>query len=489
MRSTTERPPWWRRVDSLVYVIGVTALIVYALHGFEGFLHRDLALYSYAGQQVVEGFPPYVGILNRSGPLAHLIPALGVAIARGADFDDVLGIRLVFMMLAVPCSSLVYLLARELFASRLAGLVSAASFLTFYGFIEYATNGPREKTAMVLFFVFSLLAVAKRWWFSAGVGLSLAALVWQPAFLIGLAPAIATVIALQPSERLRAFVRFVVGGLVPALVFVVYFALVGALREFIDAYLLINARYTVPSPLLFNFPRKLMQMQVGYGVTLWVFVVGLAAVAILTFVALRRGGWRAAARYPVAAVGAASVAAVAWSFRDFNSWPDAFVLLPMAAIGIGGIAKELTDRLPARAAVVLCLAWVVAAVTIAATYSITRQGHALQRQRAQVARILDILGPDISMQSIGAPGPLVLSRKRNPTRHQIFVDGLNRYIDDTWPGGLRGFARWVGREEPTILSLHQKRVPRWLRPTIEREYRRAGSAPGWTWYVHRSVTL
>jgi hypothetical protein len=126
-------------------------------------------------------------------------------------------------------------------------------------------------------------------------------------------------------------------------------------------------------------------------------------------------------------------------------------------------------------------------VTVAATYSIRTRGHALERQRAQVAQILEVLGPDTSMQSIGAPGPLVLSGKRNPTRHQIFVDGLNRYINDTWPGGLRGFARRVGREEPTILSLNRREAPRWLRRTIEREYRWAGPALGWAWYVHRSV--
>jgi hypothetical protein len=270
------------------------------------------------------------------------------------------------------------------------------------------------------------------------------------------------------------------------LAFVIYFALVGALKEFIEAFLVINARYTVSSPLLFNLPRKWAQMH-AYGITLWVFLAGLTALVILTFVALWRGGWRAPARIPIAAVGAASFAGIAWSFRDFNSWPDAFVLLPLAAVGIGGIAKELIDRLPAKAPLVICLAWAVASVAVATTYSLTRQGHALPRQRAQVARILDILGPDISMQSIGAPGPLVLSGKRNPTRHQTFVDGLNEYINDTWPGGLRGFARWVGRQEPTILALN-KGVPRWLRGTIEREYRWAGPATGWTWYVHRSRT-
>jgi hypothetical protein len=484
--ATSDRHTWWRRIDPLVYVIGVTALIVYSLHGFDGFLQRDPAIYAYGGQQVVEGVPPYVGLLNRAGPLAHLIPAIGVAVARAVGFEDLLGMRLLFMIIAVACVCAVYALARELFASRLAGLVAAAAFLSFHGFIKLATYGPREKTPMVFFLVCALLAVAKRWWFVAGFSLSLATLVWQPAFFVGLTAAISTVIALRASERLQALIRFVVGGLVPASVCVIYFAVAGALKEFIDAFLLINARYTIAAPLLTDFAKKWSRTQGAYGVSLWVMGVGLAALAILTFLAIRRGGWRAPARIPVAAVGAAFFAAIAWSFRDFNSWPDAFLFLPFAAVGIGGIAKELTERLPARAALLLCLTSVVAAVAVAATYSTTHRGQALELQRASVAAMLEQLPSDVSIQSIGAPEPLVLSRSTNLTRHQIFVDGLDQYINDTWPGGLRGFARWVGREEPTIVSMNRNRVPRWLRATIKREYRWAGQA-GWTWYVHRSV--
>jgi hypothetical protein len=487
IREVVERVSWWQRIDLLVYVIGVTALIVYILHGFDGTLKRDLAIYSYGGQQVVEGVPPYVGILNRAGPLAHLIPAIGVAVARAAGFEDLLGIRLLFMLLAVACVCVVYALARNLFASRLAGLVGAAAFLSFYGFIEFATNGPREKTAMVLFLLITLLAVAKRWWFVAGFSLGLATLVWQPALLVGLTAAITTVIALQPSERLRAFVRVMVGGLVPALLCIVYFAVAGALKEFIDAFLLINARYTVPAPLLSNFARKWTTMQRAYGFSLWVMVVGLAALAILTFLALRRGGWRAPARIPVAAVGAASFVALAWSFRDFNSWPDAFLLLPLAAIGVGGIAKELIDRLPARAALSLCITSVVATVAIAATYSTTQRNRGLERQRASVVAMFEQFPSDVSIQSIGAPEPLVLSGSTNPTRHQTFKRGLAEYVDDTWPGGLPGFAKWVAREQPTIISMDNPRIPPWFRDTLEREYRRAGRGPGWIWYVHRSV--
>ena len=57
------------------------------------------------------------------------------------------------MLIATACVCVVYLLGRDVFGSRLVGLVTAATFLTFHGFIQYASNGPREKTPMTLFIV------------------------------------------------------------------------------------------------------------------------------------------------------------------------------------------------------------------------------------------------------------------------------------------------------------------------------------------------
>ena len=86
--SGVTKPAPRQASDPLTYLVGVTTLVVYVVHGFNGSLTRDLAIYSYAGQQVVEGSPPYIGILNRAGPLAHLLPAIGVAERRAGGFDD-----------------------------------------------------------------------------------------------------------------------------------------------------------------------------------------------------------------------------------------------------------------------------------------------------------------------------------------------------------------------------------------------------------------
>ena len=65
---------------------------------------------------------------------------------------------------------------------------------------------------MIFFLRCALLAIAKRRWLAAGIFISLTTLVWQPAFVVGLAATAVAVIAL-PGERLKALARVTVGGL------------------------------------------------------------------------------------------------------------------------------------------------------------------------------------------------------------------------------------------------------------------------------------
>ena len=107
-----------RATDPLVPVVALVSLVVYVLHGFHGMLTRDLGIYSYAGQQVAEGVPPYLGVLNRAGPLAHVLPGVGALVARVGGLDDVITMRVLFMLMAVAAVCTAYLLGRDLFRSR-----------------------------------------------------------------------------------------------------------------------------------------------------------------------------------------------------------------------------------------------------------------------------------------------------------------------------------------------------------------------------------
>ena len=107
-----------RAVDPLVPVVAGVSLVVYVLHGFQGMLTRDLGIYSYAGQQVADGVPPYLGVLNRAGPLAHVLPGVGALVARLGGLDDVITMRVLFMLMATAAVCVSYLLGRDLFRSR-----------------------------------------------------------------------------------------------------------------------------------------------------------------------------------------------------------------------------------------------------------------------------------------------------------------------------------------------------------------------------------
>jgi len=488
MTMSLESPRRWGFLDPYVAVVGVVSLVTFALHGLTGSLSRDLSVYTYAGQQVADGHPPYLGILNRAGPLSHLFPALGVGIARIVGIDDLVGARLLFMGLSVLCVCTAYLLGRDLFGSALVGLVTAATFLSFQGFIEYASNGPREKTPMMLFILLALWAMVHRRWFSAGLCVSLATLTLQIGFFAA-APAVLVALLLAPGEvgRIRALLRFVAGGLAPVLVFVGYFALVGALKEAVDAFLVLNFRYSTSNPLTDEIAKHVTKLKEGYGVTLWFMLVGLTVLVVLSFAIFsRKARHEQAWVVPVTAMGVATVVAVFWTVRDLDSWPDAFTVLPLAAVGIGALVALVTAPLPRPLRFGSGLAWVGLATVLALVFSVNNRSHVLVDQRNAVTAALAQLPADATIATVNAPQPLVLSGRRNPTRFMMFTGGLDQYMDDTWPGGLRQFGRDLDHGKPTLVAMGvPSRV--WLKKAVKANYVRVGKAPGWVWFARTSL--
>ena len=440
----------WRTADPLVLVVGAVSLVTFALHGVHGALTRDLGVYGYAGQQTADGVPPYLGILNRAGPLAHVIPGLGAGLARLLGTDSLITMRLLFMVIATVCVCVVYLLGRDVFSSRLVGLVTAAAFLTFQGFIHYASNGPREKTPMTLFLVCALWAVSRRRWFTAGLFVSLATLCLQIAFFTVIPAVVVGALLLADRGRIRALAAVALGGAVPVAVCAVWFAIAGSLRESVDAFFVINWAYTVPNPVTQDRENVRMDLEMGYGVTLWLLFAGLVALALRSLLVVWPAAWRRDPAVPVLAaftVGAAS--GLAWNLKDYDAWPDLFPLLPFAAIGLGGVFALVVPLLPRRAAIAATAVLSLAATALALQYSVSSRDDTLDAQRASVAAVLDELPQGARITSIEAPQPLVLTGRDNPTRYQMFRGGLQDYLEDTWPGGRDAFARELVEDGPT----------------------------------------
>ena len=487
-----------RGVDPWGPVLAVAGLAVFLVHGFQGVLTRDLALYAYGGQQFAEGVPPYVSVLNRAGPLAHMVPGVATWLGRllGADSgaDDLMAMRTLMAVLSVVSVWVVYLLARDAFGSRVAGVAAASSLLAFQGFVTYATGGPREKTTMMLLVALSLWAVVHRRWGWAGTTLALATLTWQPVFFGGAASAVVGALLVRGWRgRVTALARFAAGGILTTAAFVLYFWVVDALREFLDAFYFINATYTDQENLLEFLESETDEITGAFGWSLWLILLGLLAMVVLGVLgalgvlAARRVHDMDRRRVAAVALGSGTLASGCWSVYVFNGWGDAVFMLPFAAAGLGGLVHALRRLAPGRAGRAGAAAYVLAVLVAGTLNAWDTRDERLTAMREVNQGVLEAVGPDATVLSVGAPQPLVFGRLENPIYHQMFIAGLYEYVDDTWPGGTAGLASEIEDRRPTVITVDHPSWYAFIRPVLARHYEELGETYLMTWYVDRSV--
>lgn len=469
-------------------LVVVIAAVVYLSHGFNGELDRDLGLYAYAGQRVADGSLPYDGLINRSGPLSHLLPGAAMALGRLVGLDDVLSARIFFLVLSLAAVYATHRLALRVFEQRWIAVTAALALVSLGGFTDYATRGPREKTAMVLFLLLALIAIQGGRWLWVGIWISLGTLTWQPVFFPAVAAALVG-LALEPrAMRLRKTASVALGGLAPLALVVAIYLVAGQLRLFLDCFVVIHLRYTRQQGLAAGFGRTWELVRGGFGPSAWVLLIGLvASVSVAAAVALSPTRRRSAEGRAIIMLGALTVGAIVWCLRAFNGWPDAFLLIPSAVLGVAAVLAEVSRRLVPRVAIVLAVGCWVGALILGFTFAVGERTSDLPSQRERAEAISDLVGADATFLSIQAPSPLVLAGRVNPSRHQMFTLGLQDYVDDTWPGGMAGYAAWIEETRPEVVIMGELPNKKWIRPTLDSSYQVVGHEPGNTWYVSNDL--
>jgi hypothetical protein len=483
-----------RSFDPLPFLVGIVAVSVYALHGFQESLDRETSIFAYGGQQVLEGVPPYVSIFNVIGPLGHILAGAGGAIARLVGIDDLFGMRLLFLGFAALTPVILYLLARDLFGSRSTALAVAGTFLTFQVFTHYAVAGPREKTVMVLFAVTALLGAVRRRWALAGVAASLATLTWQPAAVIGVAVVLA---ALCRSEgRWRSLGKVLLGAFVPLAAIIGYFVVDGSLQAFSDGFLGFGFRVTGrPVDLMTRVRGIAITSYRGYGLSSWVFGAGIAGMVVFGVLrVLTAKTWGRIRDDPFLVVVVGFCLSLAWTLFDFQGTPDLFILLPFSALGVGALLYLAAKAVSPRAIQVVAITVAVLATGLAGFLSVTTRRNRLPLQQQAIENLLAQVPNGVDMVSLGAPQPLVMTGITNPNPYLIPFPAGVMHLEMRWPGGIAGFVDGLKADPPDVIA---------FRPTpdidgpeapladlylwIDQNYVRKGGAPGWSWRVHKSV--
>ncbi len=484
-----------RRATELV-LLGLLALAAmrYLIPGIDGRLDPDAGIYAYGGQQAAEGIPPYVSVLNRSGPLGHLVPGAAVLVGRWLGADDLAAMRLFYLALAVATVGLVYLLGVWSMRSRWAGLVAGAVMLSFHGFAAYASFGPREKTLLVFFLVATLAAGARGRWLLAGLGVAAATLTWQPIF-VATFPAVVAIALLRrrgPGDagRLAATLRILLGGLAPTALAVAAYAVVGQLRVALDAFLFINLNYTRQPALLDRWPRSVTNIWISESWPSLFVAAGLLVLVLLAGAALvrARGSWQLEpAEATLVGLGFATLGVLGWSLRAFQTWPDLFIMLPLGALGTAGLVP-LAGRVPlpgARVTVASVLALTAAALSLQNALAL-RANDSLRGQQEFAAALNEAAGPDATVLSVAAPDVLVLLGKRNPTRFQSFGGGLKPYYRENLPGGLAGYRDRIRRIGPDLIVTKGTSVRPWQKKLFK-DYQHVGRSSDYFWLAARAL--
>ena len=486
--------------------LALVALAAWLPRGLDGILGRDLGVYAYAGERLASaGAWPYDAVLNRAGPLGHLLPGLAALAGEPLGADPIASMRVAYLACAVATVALAALVARRTFGSAVAAVAAAAAFLTFDEFGALATWGPREKTVMVLLVLASLAASAARRWVLAGVLVAAATLTWQPAFVAAFPAVVAgALVDREGAPSRRALARrvglVVAGGAGTAALVLAAYAVTGRLQRFLDCFVLINARWTEqPSP-VGRLGEAVDTTVAGYGVGAVVALVGVVASLVAGARVLADRSRRGRRDAAVVAAAVATLGAVLWSLRAYQGAPDLFVVLPGAALGVAGLASALASRLASRladrpraalAVPALGAALLVAGAGVGLAGAVADRGgpagRGLDEQRAVVAELQGVVGDDARVVTLDAPDLTVLWGAVSPVRVMLTTNGLTDYVEDTWPGGTEGFADDLAATDPDVVALRDTVDDEsWLAPLVAGRTE-VGRGAGWRIWVTDDV--
>lgn len=492
VRNVVARPPLKRWLEELrqrlnkINTVAVLAFAVFlagaAVVSMYGPLRQmeigDEAGYDYMAQSILRGQIPYRDVVDSKGPFSLYLSALVMAAGKTVGLQDVLAVRVFYVVLGGILCAVTFLVAEAYFSSRIAGAIAFAIPLMSEQFVEMIVGGTRPKIPMMIFGLLALLLIGRDKPFWAGFCSMLACLCWQPGLAF-------TGVALLMFSRyltswrdLRAM-RVLLGAAIPLAVVISYFSLVGALR---DLWLwTVHYNYTVylpegnePAGTALALTWHLINEAMGAN-AIWVKV----SIAGALLYGIRRVWVRFETRKLVGLPDMWKDAVlmpplVHLGFCIIN-WPGRDNLIPFfpfigifAGYFVVTIARIIIaiPFIKRKASAVRVIKWtpviplvliVLLVIQHAKGYWI-EPGRTLQDQQAAFKAVADILGPDDKIYVHGTVQLLVLLNRPNLNPYIFLPYGKDDYIASRLPGGFKTLIDEMEAQAPKVIALSRLRT-------------------------------
>ncbi len=486
---------WFTRRRLFFLVIIFAALFYLQFRLWEVPVRGDRANWDYFAQVIARGGIPYRDVVNIKSPLSAYIGAAAIVVTKPFGLRDLYAIRLIFGLLLALTVGFTFLIAGDYFDSRRKGILAALILLAFSSFAGL-NAGIQPKTPMILFGLISLWAVWKDKPFAAGLFGMLSALSWQPGLLFVGAAGLAFSRYLT-NWRDGRVVRIIIGAAIPLLIMLLYFAVVGALRDFYMWSFDYNR--TVYGPREMRSVSNTFQqigaiLQTHYResrIYLLLAAIGFVVAVIQTIRHSKAGKSFLKSvkdNAPRHAILIAPLVYFLFCLIDLQGNADMIPLLPFAAMfaaylivwmidtffaylsryktdGANRQAQRQQDNYAALAFVVVCL---VVFVFNEKSALAMRRGYAtVARQDAEIAKLVAYLEPGDKIFVQGRTEILVLSGLTNASKYFFLDRGKDTYLDKMEEGGFAGWFERLKAERPKIVALSR------LKPVDHREDFRA----------------
>ncbi|MFX0205294.1 MAG: ArnT family glycosyltransferase [Candidatus Hodarchaeota archaeon] len=509
----------------LPFGIFLISLIVFLSYGMKAYLKKDNSIIVYAGQQMANGVPFYVSIFDIKSPIAYILAGVGVIISRVIGWNDIITIRLLFLLISCITIVSIYFLIKYLFDSSEVGLLSALLFLCFYGFSFYSAYGPRAKILMLVFEILSIWATAKKKWFWGAFIGSIAFLTWQPMLIFPVLTICLAFIQSTKKERILASFKSTGGFMIPLVITSLYFLSYSynAFESFIHGtlifYLLYADRGTSNSLLRRvknSLENPLFAIIEGFPAMMFFIILGFVMIIFLFF--LTRSNYNSFKEMVcedsfIVIFGSFPVLVV-FALIDFQLFPDFLMFLPFVSIGcakfleslipyfktcianhhqdIYGLRRINPNRLYTLMILGIAISFVFPAALMAyyrRAYYDNRYSRTLAYQQEQAAKVLEMFGENVSILCLGKPELFVFLNRTNPSRYLFIMMGIDNYIHAVTPGGFEGWIQEIQGINPDLIAYgrtpstpHTKKLKDW----IDINYTSTQIGP-WQLYVRNDI--
>ena len=203
-------------------LVGIT-LLVFLAHGINSALTYDEGVFVVTNIEVANGHLPYVAAFDNTGPLGPWFGGLGVAIGRIFGLDAVASARMAYLPVALLAVLAVFRLGRDVGLSAKASAAGAFGLVAMTSFSREALSGPRPKLLVVAVLIMFLVDLSRSRHMRSGAWVGIATMAWQSSIVLVLVPLIAIPMRRPREGTIRTLGKFAVGGLIPAaIVFVIY---------------------------------------------------------------------------------------------------------------------------------------------------------------------------------------------------------------------------------------------------------------------------